>query len=47
VYDAERQQHIGRVWARQFYAEQALETMRDKRPPIVRFILTGRTQADA
>jgi hypothetical protein len=43
VYDTERHEHIGRVWARLAYAEQALDTLRNKRPPIVRFILGGST----
>jgi hypothetical protein len=47
VYDAEKHKHLGRVWKRLAYAEQALDTLRDTRPPIVRFILTGSTQSDA
>jgi hypothetical protein len=47
VYDVERREHIGRVWSRQAYAEQALDTLRDKRPPIVRFVLAGSIRADA
>jgi hypothetical protein len=43
VYDAERHEHLGRVWHRRLYAEQAFDTLRGHRPPIVRFILTGTT----